>query len=105
MRAQADRSNRFAFDLVSDDYVQRDAAAGREELAASGLFAEPWWKVCARTLSYTPARFVSFLLTLSGVAAQPAEWRADLARALHDRLGERPLAVTDLVYVVAARRR
>jgi len=45
------------------------------------LFAEPWWKVCARTLSYTPARFVSFLLTLSGVAAQPAEWRADLARA------------------------
>ncbi|MFN2466544.1 MAG: trans-aconitate 2-methyltransferase [Gaiellaceae bacterium] len=85
--------------------LERDAAAGREELAASGLFADPWWEVVEQVLPYSAERYVSLLLSMSRIAAQPAAWREDLAAALHEQLGEEPLTVSDLVYVVASRRR
>jgi SAM-dependent methyltransferase len=83
----------------------QDAAAGRDELAATRLFAGPWWQFYEQRLSYTPQQYVSLLLSMSKVAAQSTEARADLVDALLEVLGPERLAVVDLFYTLVARRR
>lgn len=83
--------------------VERDTEEGRAELAAAGVFGDPWWRLCEQRLDYTADRYVSLLLSMSSVAAQPATVRAELAEALHTVLGGAPFELVDLVYVVAAK--
>ena len=81
--------------------LERDAAAARDELAASGRFDQPWWRVYARMLTYTPDRYVALIGSMSSIAASPD--REDVLSELRELLGDEPLDVRDLVYVVAAR--
>lgn len=82
---------------------ERDAAGGREELVESGEFERPWWRIYRRELPYRPDEYVSLVLSMSNVAAQPDGVRCDVATALLDVLPEEPFAVSDSVYVVAAK--
>lgn len=82
---------------------ERDAAAGREELAESNFFEEPSWRIYDRELQYTPDRYVSLILSMSNVAARPDGVRRELADALLGVLPEGGFPVSDPVYAVAAK--
>lgn len=83
--------------------LEEDAAGGREELGASGVFADPWWRTYERMLEFTPDRYVSFMRTMGSFAAQPDDVRAEYSDALRAVLPPEPFDVTELVYLVAAR--
>lgn len=82
---------------------ERDAATGRDDLEESGLFGKPWWRMYERELRYAPETYVSLILSMGGAAAQPEDVRHELGEALLDVLPTEPFAVSDLVYVVAAK--
>ena len=84
-------------------FVADESAVGRDELRASGLFEEPWWQVYERPLAYSPQRYVELIGSMSGVAALPD--RDEVLADLRTVLGDEPLDLVDLVYVVAARAR
>jgi SAM-dependent methyltransferase len=81
--------------------VAEESAAGRDELRASGLFDEPWWRIYERPLRYSPQRYADLIGSMSGVAVLPD--RAELVAELRDILGGDTVELVDLVYVVAAR--
>lgn len=83
----------------------RELAEQRAELAASGPFEEPSWRVYEQRLEYTAQRYVDLLQSMSAVATRPATVRAEIADGLRAVLGEAPFEVLDLVYVLAAKAR
>ena len=84
-------------------FVASESAIGREELRTSGRFEEPWWRIYERTLRYAPERYVDLIGSMGGVARAGSAERDYVLAHLRRVLGEAPLDVIDLVYVVAAR--
>jgi SAM-dependent methyltransferase len=82
-----------------------ELAEQRAGLAASGAFEEPWLGTYEQRLEYTAQRYADLLQSMSAVAAQPDELRAEIGDGLRAVLGDAPFELVDLVYVLGAKAR
>lgn len=83
-----------------DEEVARLLAEGRAELAATGLFLEPWWHISTRTLSMDVDRYLLLLASYANGAAVVDQ----IAARVSPVLDARPVELTDLVGLCVARR-
>jgi SAM-dependent methyltransferase len=81
---------------------ESDAAAGRQELAESALFDEPWWRIYDRDLPFTREQYVSLILSMSNAAAAPEDAQRAVADGLRAVLPDE-FTLRDPVYVLATR--
>jgi hypothetical protein len=86
-------------------FFERDLEAQRAQLVSSGVFDQPWVQTYERRLEYSPARYVSFIESLGGVASMPPARRAELRAAVRGVLPQTPVQILDLLHVVAAKAR
>jgi SAM-dependent methyltransferase len=84
-------------------FVDGELAGMRDEVAASGRFAEPWTDLVERRLEYTPGRYVDLIGSMGHVAASGERER--IMAELRPLLGDEPFELLDLVWTIAARSR
>jgi SAM-dependent methyltransferase len=83
-----------------DEQVDKLLAEGRAELAATGLFVDPWWHIRTRTLSMDVDRYLLLLASYANGAAVVDQ----IAARVPPVLDARPVELTDLVGLCVARR-
>jgi SAM-dependent methyltransferase len=86
--------------------VHQSAAAGRQQLISSGLFAMPWWQWRTEEFDMDAGRYVRLLISYANIAMLGEHARRAFADEVGRELAAIPVVrvpVTNHIYAVAAR--